>query len=457
MTRYYCVHGHFYQPPRENPWLEALDPDPSAYPYPNWNERITAECYRPNIAARILDDAGFIDRIVNNYARMSFNMGPTLLAWMEQAAPDVYRAIVDADRDSAARFGGHGSAMAQVYNHMIMPLADARDRRTQVRWGVRDFERRFGRAPAGMWLSETAVDLDSLVELADAGIEFTVLAPHQARRVRRMGGPWQEVPGASIDPGRVYRAVLPGGRSIDLFFYDGPAARAVAFERLLASGVGFANRLLAGGGAEPRLHHIATDGESYGHHHRFGEMALAYAVRHIDDHRLATATNYAQFRELHPAEWEVEIAEDTSWSCAHGVERWRSDCGCNAGHAGWNQKWRGPLRDALDWLRDQAVALFERHGAALFPDPWAARDAYIDVVLDRTDATVDAFLAAHAPAAADRTARRRALELLEMQRNAMLMYTSCGWFFDDVSGIEAAQILSFAARCVDLADRHAEQ
>jgi len=402
--RYYCVHGHFYQPPRENPWLEAIDPDPSAYPYPNWNERILAECYRPNGAARILDDHGWIHRIVNNYAAMSFNVGPTLLAWLEQEAPDVYQAVLQADRDSAARFGGHGSAMAQAYNHVIMPLAGDRDRRTQAIWGVRDFQRRFGRAPEGMWLPETAVDLASLSALADQGIAFTVLAPHQARRVRRPGGSWQDVHDGAVDPGRVYRVALPAGRSIDVFFYDGPTSRAVAFERLLASGVDFAERLLhaAHGAAGPRLHHIATDGESYGHHHRFGEMALAYAVHHIETFRLALPTNYAQFRALHPATWEAEIVDDTSWSCAHGVERWRSDCGCNAGHPQWSQAWRGPLRAAFDWLRERAAEIFEGEGAALFGDPWAARDQYIDVVLDRSDAAADAFLSAYAPGATDR-------------------------------------------------------
>jgi nucleotide-binding universal stress UspA family protein len=439
MSSYYCIHGHFYQPPRENPWTGEVEADPSADPYHDWNHRILAECYRPNTAARILAHDGEGERRVNNYASMSFNFGPTLLSWLEQHAPDVLADIVAADRLGAERCGGHGPAMAQVYNHVIMPLADAHDQRTQVRWGIRDFEHRFGRRPEGMWLPETAVDLASLAELAAQGIRFTVLAPHQAA--------------GAVDTRHVYRVALPGGRSIDVFFYDGPTARAVAFEGLLGDGATFAERLLApADGSGPQLHHIATDGESYGHHHHFGEMALAYAVHHIAAKHLATPTNYAQYRVLQPATRAATIRENTAWSCAHGIERWRSDCGCHAGNPGWNQAWRGPLRAALDWLRDRARERFLLAGAGLFADPWAARDAYIDVVLD--PGAQDRFLAAHAPGARDAGQRARALELCEMQRHAMLMYTSCGWFFDDIAGIEGAQVLAFAARCLELAERH---
>jgi alpha-amylase/alpha-mannosidase (GH57 family) len=456
--RWVCVHGHFYQPPRENPWLDAIEPQPSAAPYPDWNARITAECYRPNAAARIVDGEGRITRILDNYERLSFNVGPTLMTWLEREAPDVHRALVDADERSRARFGGHGSAMAQAHSHIILPLASRRDKVTQVRWGIRDFEHRYRRLPEGMWLPECAVDTESLEVLAEEGIVFVVLAPNQARRVRPHGGEWQAFQRG--DTGRVYRCPLPSGRSIDLYFYDGAVAQAVAFERLLADGGALADRLTAGGGPGAPLSHIATDGETYGHHHRYGDMALAYALTLIEQGharaRGARLTNYGEFRARFPATWEVEIVEDSSWSCAHGVERWREDCGCNSGgRPGWKQGWRRPLRAALDWLRDRCADVLEQGGAGLLRDPWAARDAYIDVVLDRRPETVAAFVAAHRvqSLAPIPDAPRRILELMELARHAMLMYTSCGWFFDDLAGIETVQILQYAARAIELAER----
>lgn len=453
-SRFITIHGHFYQPPRENPWLEAVETQDSAFPYHDWNERITAECYEPNATARILDDKDRIRRIANNYASISFNFGPTLLSWLETAAPDTYSAILDADRMSRDRYSGHGCAIAQAYNHIILPLASARDKRTQVRWGIRDFEHRFHRKPEGMWLPETAVDVESLEVLADEGIAFTILEPHQAARFRAIGSTeWQAAHGL-IDPTMGYRCPLPSGRSVDIFFYDGPISRAVAFEQLLARGENLAHRL-TGAFDETRKHpqlvNIATDGETYGHHHRFGEMALAYAIHFIQEQRLAKLTNYAEHRISHPPTHEVEIVENTAWSCAHGVERWRSDCGCNTGAgAGWNQRWRTPLRSALDWLRDELAAVYEKEGARLLRDPWAARDAYIDVILDRSDDSVMTFLAKHAN---EGVAAERVLEFLEMQRNAMLMYTSCGWFFSDISGIETVQVLHYAGRAIQLAER----
>jgi hypothetical protein len=447
-----CIHGHFYQPPRENPWLEAVEPQPSAHPYRDWNERITAECYRPNAAARVVDRSNQIIAIVDNYQRMSFNVGPTLMSWLEDHAPDVHEALIAADRASLARFGGHGSAMAQAYNHLIMPLATARDRATQVRWGVADFARRFGRAPEGMWLPECAVDTPSLEALAAEGIAFAVLAPGQARAWRPPGGAWRTT---SIDPGRAYRCALPSGRSIDLFFYDGATAQAVAFERLLADGHQIIARMTRRGAVEgggPTLCHIATDGETYGHHHRYGDMALAWALQQVEQGWNGTRlTNYAEFRARVPATWEVQIVEHSSWSCAHGTARWREDCGCNSGgKPGWNQQWRRPLRDAFDWLRDQAAGALDSAGRLLFRDPWAARDAYIEVVHARTPAARDRFLAEHAAHPLDERERCRALSLMEMARHAMLMYTSCGWFFDDLSGIETVQCMQYAARVAEL-------
>ncbi|MBV8760877.1 MAG: DUF3536 domain-containing protein [Deltaproteobacteria bacterium] len=447
--KWVCIHGHFYQPPRENPWLEAIEPQPSAHPYRDWNARITAECYRPNTAARVIDGEGQIIQIVDNYERMSFNFGPTLLSWLEDHAPDVHAAVVAADRASRERFGGHGSAMAQAYNHMIMPLASPRDRATQVKWGIADFVHRFKRAPEGMWLPECAVDTPSLEALAAEGIAFAVLAPHQAKSWRSPGGEWRT---EAVDPGRAYKCKLPSGRSIDLFFYDGQTAQAVAFERLLSDGHQIIARMIArprAEGGEPTLCHIATDGETYGHHHRYGDMALAWALSQVEQGWQGTRlTNYAEFRAKVPATWEVKIHEDSSWSCAHGISRWREDCGCNSGgHPGWNQKWRRPLRDALDWLRDQVAATLDHAGAALFKDPWAARDAYIDVLLGGSR---DEFFAKHVSHPLAPHERVRALSMMEMARHAMLMFTSCGWFFDELSGIETVQCMQYAARVAEL-------
>ena len=455
MEPFVCLHGHFYQPPRENPWLEEVELQDSAYPYHDWNDRITAECYEPNTAARILDREEHIVRIVSNYARMSFNFGPTLLSWMERHRPAVYDALREADRQSRENFSGHGAALAQTYSHLIMPLANARDKRTQVHWGVADFRHRFGRAPEGMWLPETAVDLETLEALAEAGIAFTILAPHQAGQVRRLGEEaWQPVAGASIDPKMPYKCLLPSGRGIALFFYDGPISQEIAFSELLADGEKFARRLLGTRTEkkQPQLIHVATDGETYGHHHRFGEMALAYCLDFIEREKLARITVYGEHLAAHPPTHEVQILENTSWSCAHGVERWRSDCGCSTGgQGGWHQRWRAPLRAALDWLRDALIPLYEAQGAELFRDPWAARDAYIAVVLDRSPRQVQDFLAAQAGRRLAAAEAVKALRLLEMQRHAMLMYTSCGWFFAEVSGIETTQILAYAGRALQLA------
>jgi alpha-amylase/alpha-mannosidase (GH57 family) len=453
-TRFITIHGHFYQPPRENPWLEAVETQDSAFPYHDWNERITAECYEPNATARILDDGDRIRTIANNYAAISFNFGATLLSWLESCAPDTYAAIIEADRLSRDRYSGHGCAIAQAYNHIILPLATDVDKRTQVRWGIRDFEHRFGRTPEGMWLPETAVDVASLEALAAEGIAFTILEPHQAARSRVIGETeWLNARG-HVDPTMPYLCNLPSGRSIVIFFYDGPISRAVAFEQLLARGENLAHRLTGafnGARQHPQVVNIATDGETYGHHHRFGEMALAYALELIEEGKLATLTNYGEHLEAHPPTHEVQIVERTAWSCSHGVERWRSDCGCNTGAGpGWNQQWRTPLRASLDWLRDELTAVFHREGMKLLRDPWAARDEYIDVILDRTEETIARFLAKHANEGASVTS---ILELLEMQRNAMLMYTSCGWFFSDISGIETVQVLHYAARAIQLAAR----
>ena len=453
---YVCIHGHFYQPPRENPWLEAVELQDSAYPYHDWNERITAECYAPNSAARILNNEGQIVRILNNYEKISFNFGPTLLSWMQTQSPRVYAAILEADRASQQRFSGHGSALAQAYHHIIMPLANRRDKETQVAWGIRDFEFRFGRFPEGMWLPETAADLETLEILAEAGIKFTILAPRQASREGKISGrTWKDVSGERIDPSMPYQLTLPSGRKISLFFYDGPISRAVAFEDLLGNGEAFAKRIMAGFAEDvrpwPELVHIATDGETYGHHHRFGEMALASALDHIESNEFAQLTNFGEYLEQHPPIHRVEIFEGSSWSCVHGIERWRSDCGCNSGgRPGWNQQWRKPLREALDWLRDTIAQKYEHVAAELLKDPWAARNEYSEVVLDRSAEKVDRFLASHALRELGREEKVSVLKMLELQRHTMLMYTSCGWFFDEISGIETVQVMQYAGRAIEL-------
>jgi alpha-amylase/alpha-mannosidase (GH57 family) len=447
MNRAIVIHGHFYQPPRENPWLEAVEVQDSAAPFHDWNERVTAECYAPNTAARRVDAQNKVLDIVNNFEKISFNVGPTLFAWLERHRPDVYAKIVAADRASVAARDGHGNALGQVYNHMIMPLATRRDKVTQTRWGIDDFRARFGREPEGLWLPETAVDNESLEVLAEAGIKFTILAPYQARRVRPLGTEaWQEV-GDGIDPSRAYLWRGPRGLSMALFFYDGHISRAIAFERLLDRAenlVGWLNAAFADEREWPQLVHCATDGETYGHHSRFGEMALAAAVQQIEAEDDAPLTNYGAFLAAHPPTHEVEIRERTSWSCAHGVERWRADCGCRT-RGDWHQRWRAPLREALDWLRDQIDPFFEARASAHLKDPWAARDAYAAVLLDRSPERLDAFFAAHATGPLEGAARVEARRLLELQRNRLLMYTSCGWFFDEISAIEPVQILRYAA------------
>jgi len=481
--RYVCIHGHFYQPPRENPWLETVEMQDSAAPYHDWNERIAAECYAPNGASRITNSKGEIVRIVNNYARMSFNFGPTLLKWMADKTPRNYRAILDADKASAEHYSGHGSAIAQVYNHIILPLASHRDAITQIRWGIADFVHRYGRRPEGMWLAETAVNRKALDLMAVEGIKFTILAPHQCARVRTLASKprstdnpppapnsqplandnpstWVFTSNATVDTTHPYLVKLDEGRSIAVFFYDGPASRAIAFEGLLNSGESFGSRLIADflpatadGTDKPQLSHVATDGESYGHHHKYGEMALSYAMRWIEEEGHAKLTNYGEFLEKFPPEWEAEVVENTSWSCSHGIERWLSDCGCNGGKAGFNQRWRGPLRQALDYLRDATAPLAEEFAAPLLTDLWSARDAYIEIVLDRSSASIARFLDHHAKRPLTPDERVSVLELFELERHTQLMYTSCGWFFDDISGIETIQIIAYAGRVLQLASK----
>ncbi len=456
MPRYICIHGHFYQPPRENPWLETVEIQESAAPWHDWNARISAECYSRNAASRILNTQGEIIKICNNYSRMSFNIGPTLLTWLEDNDPLCYEAILEADKQGSKRFSGHGPAIAQVYNHIIMPLANRRDKETQVKWGIADFKKRFKRMPEGMWLAECAVDTETLEVLAENGILFTVLSPWQAGSVRPIGWRsqgWQDVSGAKVDTRCAYKCNLPSGRSIAIFFYDGVLSQKIAFGGLLNDGGAFARALIDANPhhGQPVLSHVATDGESYGHHHKHGDMALAYCLDCLDNSNEAQLTVYGEFLSFYPPESEVKIIENSSWSCAHGVERWRSDCSCGDGTPGNHHKWRKPLRDAMNYLRDELSKLYESSNLFANNNPWTIRDRYIDVILDRSDENVNAFLAENVGKNLSDNDKVRALALLEMQRNSLLMFTSCGWFFDEISRIEPVQIMRYAARAIELA------
>ncbi|WP_008310392.1 DUF3536 domain-containing protein [Leptolyngbya sp. PCC 6406] len=460
-----CIHGHFYQPPRENPYLGTIERQPSANPFHDWNERIHGECYRPNAFARVLNHRGEVIDIVNNYAYISFNIGATLFRWLERHDPETYQRILEADRQSCDRLDGHGNAIAQAYNHIILPLANERDKRTQLRWGKADFVSRFGREPEGIWLAETAIDYPTLEALADEGFKFTILAPSQAQRCRPIApgdqgeNPWHEVGGGQIDPTRPYRCFLPSRhpdgsqRYVDLFFYDGPISRDMGFNDVLSASEHFTGRLgqaVRGDHRPSQLIAVATDGETFGHHRGGAEKTLAYAVTQSFPRQGWTVTNFSHYLHCHPPDWEVVLKPVTAWSCSHGVDRWQDDCGCGGGGI-WHQRWRRPLRNALDWLRDQVIEVFETLGPQFFADPWAARDAYVQVISDRSEASVKRFFSVHQSRKLTRSDRVDALRLLEMQYHALLMYTSCGWFFEEISRPEGTQILRYAARAMELA------
>ena len=459
------IHGHFYQPPRENPWLEAIELQDSALPFHDWNERINKECYNPNSVSKIVDSRNKILDIVNNYEHISFNFGPTLLSWMEKFAPLTYERIIKADIESVAEHGGHGNAIAQVYNHIIMPLANEHDKETQIKWGIQDFEYRFGRKPEGMWLAETAVDDDTLRLLEENGIKFTVLSPYQALKIRKEGSKeWQDVSWGNVDPARSYRYYIKSapGKFIDLFFYDGAISRSVAFDELLKDGNKFIRRIKEGVSDlrdYPQLINIATDGESYGHHTKFGDMALAYILHIKAKDEGFILTNYAEYLSNYRSDFEVDIKQASSWSCFHGVGRWKEDCGCSTGgHPGWNQKWRKPLREALDYLRDELIKIYETEGPKYFnKDIWEVRNNYISVILDRGSMSVEKFQQEYFNPSLSDEDIVKAMELLEIQRQALLMYTSCGWFFSEISGIETVQIMKYAARAMQLASRFSKK
>ncbi len=447
------IHGHFYQPPRENPWTGAVERQPSAGLDHDWNARIARECYLPNGEARVMDAEGSIIDVVDNYAWLSFNFGPTLLAWLETAQPRAYARLIAADRESAARLDGHGNAIAQAYHHTILPLAHPRDRLTEIRWGLSDFEKRFGRKSEGMWLPECAADDATLAAVAAEGVAFVILEPKQAQGVRPLrGGDWTPA-GDGLNPGQPYLWRGPQSQSLAVFFYDGPSSRTVAFEGAMRDSRAYADRLaaLVPPAAEDGLALVATDGESYGHHAPFAEMGLAHLLRYALKEKGLEPVNLGWYLAQHPPRFEVKLkAGGTSWSCAHGIERWRSDCGCGA-EGGRHQRWRAPLRAALEGLRDRLSDVYEQKSKSVLNDPWAARDAYVTVAIDRSDDVLARFMASFAPDVYDAPGRTHVLRLMEMQRYALMMFTSCGWFFDEVSRLEPTQILLYAARAIELA------
>ncbi|MEC7984670.1 MAG: DUF3536 domain-containing protein [Myxococcota bacterium] len=448
MTRYVCIHGHFYQPPRESPWTNQIEVQPSAAPFPNWNYRINKECYRSNSSAPILNAKGLPALYMNNYAYISYNFGPTLLRWMQEHNPDTLECLKEADAKSIQSFG-FGTALAQVYHHAIMPLCNARDKRTEISWGLADFEYRYKRPAQGIWLAETAADIPTLEALADQGIQFTILAPEQCKRVRPLGWKeWQTV--KHVDTTQPYRISLPSGKSICVFFYHGDLAQDVAFRGALNNGEDFGKRIIsvAMKSGEGRLTHYATDGESYGHHHRYGEVALAYCLKTLVDQEGIEITNYASYLSEHPPVMEAEIHAPSSWSCAHGVGRWSRNCGCvidprNAG----KQEWRSDLRAALNWLRDRLKLVYEIQVGALVNEPWLLRDGWMKAELE---GNLDGWIQQNAKDTLRGEDVETIRSLMEIQRHALQMFTSCGWFFDDPAGIEPVQILRYAARAMEL-------
>ncbi|MDY0092496.1 MAG: DUF3536 domain-containing protein [Candidatus Vecturithrix sp.] len=472
---YLVLHGHFYQPPRENPWTQVIPSQDSAKPYHDWNDRITAECYKPNTRSRALDEHGRILDLLNNFAFLNFNIGPTLMSWMEKYYPDTYQRILEADKKSQERNHGHGNAIAQVYNHIIMPLAKTRDQLTQIIWGKREFAYRFQREAESIWLAETAINLETVQCLIEQGMKYVILSPTQAQRVREIGKPeWKDVSNTGIDTTQPYRVFLrkeqetfgldeePAAlKYLDVFFYDGGLSTAISFQHLLRDANTFAHKLYESASkssASQVLVHVATDGEIYGHHEAYGDMCLSAAFTSRFPALQVEVTNYGRYLELYPPTMEVELKpgendEGTAWSCAHGVGRWYRNCGCSASHnSAWNQEWRTPLRKGFDILRDALAVQFEKIGGQLLHDPWEARNDYIEYLLDPSEKTLNAFFDKHARHAFSQNERTVALQLLEAQKYALFCYTSCAWFFDDISGLEPIQNMRYAARALQLVE-----
>ncbi len=455
-NKYICIHGHFYQPPRENPWLNEIETEISAQPFKNWNVRITRECYGPNAYARILNDKGLIIKLVNNYEKISFNFGPTLISWIEKNYPKLYHKILEADKISQEYNNGHGNAIAQIYNHIIMPLATREEKEIEIIWGIKDFIHRFNRNPEGLWLSETAVDLETIEILIQNNIKFIILSPTQVKKVRKIGTEkWEEVNEFSINSNRPYELKLPNGKKIAIFFYEREISSKIAFDSILNDGNTFINEIFSKfeeKNKEPQLVNIASDGETYGHHKKFAEMALAYALDQIEMKNSARIINYGYFLELFPPRFEVEIKENTAWSCAHGVERWRSNCGCRFNNE-LNQKWRTPLRDAMNWLKSKVDDFFNTELPKYLKDIDQVKRDYIEVILNQYKNRRIEFIKKFQLRELTESEQISVSRILEMYKNSLLMFTSCGWYFDDISGLESIQIMKYAGRILQLFER----
>lgn len=452
MKKAACIHGHFYQPPRENPWLEYVEIQTSAYPYHDWNERITHECYLPNSASRVVNKENKIIDIVNNYTKISFNFGPTLLQWMKKFHPECYENIIKSDEKSVRE--NNPTAIAQCYNHMIMPLANLNDKITQVKWGIRDFEYRFKRRPIGMWLPETAVDIETLEVLAKERIKFTILAEHQVKEIKKLTDVNFEKPGPNLPLNSPYLCKLPSGKSILIFIFNGDLSFGIAFSGLLTNGQELAKGMMSKFSKtnNPELVSIATDGETFGHHKKFGDMALAACFKYLKENNIEFKSYSECFEEANPI-YEMRLNENTSWSCAHGIGRWKEDCSCNCGaFPGGNQRWRKFLREAMDFIRDELNKKYEKIIKEFDVDPWALRNEYICLILERTKKNAELFFQNHFKKPLTDQEKIKILTALEMERHLMLMYTSCGWFFDDISGIETVQVIQYAKRALQLSN-----
>jgi alpha-amylase/alpha-mannosidase (GH57 family) len=461
--KYLCIHGHFYQPPREDAWTNEITPQPSAAPFHDWNERIFQECYKPNAHAVIVDDSDNVITKVNNYEYLSFNFGATLIHWIKKFHPKTYNLIIDADKVSVTKHKGHGNAIAMVYNHIIMPLANERDKITQIKWGVEDFKFHFHREPEAIWLSETACNQATVEALIQKNIKYIILDPSQAEKTRKAKrGKWKDVSNGNINPKIAYRCYseIHKDKFINIFFYDGPLSRNIAFDDHIYDATKLTNRISQNIDPKCKTDQIissAIDGETFGHHKHFAERTLAYFFYELAARTGFTVTNFGEYLAEHPAEYEVKIksgpdGEGTSWSCVHGVGRWKEDCGCSGGGMdGWNQKWRSPLRDSLNWLRDELAKIYEDIGNQFLKNVWDARNDYIKVILNPDLKTGSEFFYHNAKKYLSANESEFCIKLLEMQRYGLLMFTSCGWFFADISGIETIQILQYAARSIELA------
>ena len=457
-----CIHSHFYQPPRENAWTGEIEPQPSAAPFHDWNERILQECYKPNSEAVIVDEHDTVIRRVNNYEYFNFNFGPTLLSWIRKKHHRTYERIIEADRKSVSDHNGHGNAIAMVYSHPIMPLANKNDKITQVKWGVADFKFNFGRDPEGIWLPETACNEETIEVLIEEGIRYIILDPSQAAKVRKINkGKWKDVSSGNIDSGIPYKcfAGKQPGKFINIFFYNGALSKNIAFDDHIYDSDRLINRIRqvpVNSKSCEYLISVAVDGETFGHHKHYTERTLSYLFSEIIPSSEFETVNFGEYLSLHTAEFEVKIkegvnGEGTSWSCLHGVGRWKENCGCGRSDEYPSQEWRRPLRDSLNWLRDELWSIYEFTGNHFLTDVYKARNEYIDLILNPENESIEKFLYFNARKFLDESESLRCIKLLEMQKFSMQMFTSCGWFFSDISGIETIQILQYAARAIEIA------